>query len=127
QHAGPDRILDVVVDVGDLVGHPDDPAFGGGGPGPFGVGDDAVAHLPGQVEAPAVFFQPVHHPQALFIVLEAAGAQGVQRPLPCVAERGVARSWARATASVRSSLRRRARAMVRAIWDTSSVWVNRVR
>ena len=90
QHAGPDRILDVVVDIGDLVGHPDDPAFGGGGPGPFGVGDDAVAHLPGQVEAPAVLFQPVHHPQALFIVLEAAGAQGVQRPLPCVAERGVA-------------------------------------
>ena len=54
------------------------------------MGHDAVAHLPGQVEALAFFFQLVHHPQALHIVLEAARAQLVQGPLARVAEGRVA-------------------------------------
>ena len=58
---------------------------------PFCVGDDAVAHLPGQVEALPVLLELVHHPQALHIVLEAAGRELIQRPLSGVAEGGVAK------------------------------------
>ena len=36
-----------------------------------GVVADAVAHLPGEVEAPAVVLQHLHHPDALLVVLEA--------------------------------------------------------
>ena len=91
QHTGPDGVLDVVVDVGDLVGHPHDAALGRRGPNAFCVGDDAVAHLPGQVEALPVLLELVHHSQALHIVLEAAGRELIQRPLSGVAEGGVAK------------------------------------
>ena len=50
------------------------------------MGHDAVAHLPGQVEALTFLFQLVHHPQALHIVLEAARAEFIQGPLARVAE-----------------------------------------
>ena len=46
----------------------------------------AVAHLVGEVQAPALFLQALHHPQALLVVAEAVGQQGVQRPLPGVAK-----------------------------------------
>ena len=80
-----------MVDVGDLVGHPHDAALGRRGPNAFCVGDDAVAHLPGQVEALPVLLELVHHPQALHIVLEAAGRELIQRPFSGVAEGGVAK------------------------------------
>ena len=91
QHTGPDGVLDVVVDVGDLVGHPHDAALRRRCPNAFCVGDDAVAHLPGQVEALPILLELVHHPQALHIVLEAAGRELVECPLSGVAEGGVAK------------------------------------
>ena len=69
--------------------HPDDAALRVA-PGAFGVGDDAVPYFPGQVEAPAVLFQLVHHPQALAVMLEAIRAELVQCALPCVAKGRVA-------------------------------------
>lgn len=53
---------------------------------PLVWGHDAVAHLPGQVQAPAVLFQLVHHPQTLHIMPESLRAELVQRALPCVAK-----------------------------------------
>ena len=79
-----------MVDVGDLVCHAYDAPFRGGSPGAFGVGHDTVAHFPAQVEAPALFFQLVHHPQALHIMLEPARTELVERPFSGVAKGRVA-------------------------------------
>ena len=54
------------------------------------MSDDAVEHLPRQVEAAAILFQLRHHARTLLIVLEAAGAEPVQRALTRMAERRVA-------------------------------------
>ena len=51
------------------------------------MGHDAVAHLPCQVQAIAVLFQPIHHAQALHIVFEATRTELVQCTLPRMAER----------------------------------------
>ena len=50
------------------------------------MGDDAVAHLPAQVQPFAIFFQHVHHAQALPVVGKPIGAQSVECPLPRMAE-----------------------------------------
>ena len=52
--------------------------------------EDADARLIAEVEPLSVALKHVHHAQALLIVLEAAGIDHVQRPLPRVAERRVA-------------------------------------
>ena len=72
-----------------MVGNADRAPFHGAGPGPLCVGDDAVAHLPGKVQSFAVFFQHIHHPQALPVVGKAAGAELIQRPLPRMTEWGM--------------------------------------
>ena len=79
QHPGTNGILDIMVHKGDLVGHAHDASLRRCRPRSLGVGHDAVAHLPCQVQAPSVLFQPVHHTQALHIVLEAIRAELVQR------------------------------------------------
>ena len=86
----PEGVLNVVVDVGDLVSQADHLALQGGGLPALGVADDAVAHLPGEVQPLALLFQPVHHPQRLLVVGEAPGHDGVEQPLSGVAEGGVA-------------------------------------
>ena len=83
-------ILNVVVDIGDLVGQADHLPLQGGGLLPPGVADDAVAHLPGQVQPRPVLLQAVHHPKGLLVVGEAAGHQLVEQALSGVAEGGVA-------------------------------------
>ena len=60
-----------------------------GGPGALGVAHQAVAHLPGEIQAGEAALQPIHHPQALLIMAETMGAQLVQRPLPCMAKGGM--------------------------------------
>ena len=86
----PDGVVNVVVDVGDLVGQPEELAFQGLRPVGAGVAEDAPPHLIGQVEALPLLFQPVHHPQGLLVVGEAAGQDFIEHPLPGVAEGGVA-------------------------------------
>ena len=75
-----------MVQEGDVVGNADRAPFHGAGPGPLGVGDNAVADLPGKVESFAVLFQHIHHPQALPVVGKAAGTKLVQRPFPRMTE-----------------------------------------
>ena len=90
----PQRVVDVVVDVGDAVDQLDDPPLQRRRLGRPGVVEDAVAHLLGEVEPLAVALQHVDHPQRVHVVLEAAAAalaQGrVERLLAGVAEGRVA-------------------------------------
>ena len=67
---GAQGVVDVVVDVGDAVADADDAALEGGGTSCAGVAQDAVAHLPGQVQTPAVVLDHLDHPQALLVVAE---------------------------------------------------------
>jgi hypothetical protein len=50
---------------------------------------DPVADFPRQVEAPPLVLEHVHDPQALLVVVEAAGNQIVQHALAGMPERGV--------------------------------------
>ena len=87
--APPQGVLDVVVDIGDQVGQAHRLPLQRLGLGPLGVADDAVAHLPGQVQPLAVFLQPLHHPQGLLIVGKAPGHDLVQQPLSRMSKGGV--------------------------------------
>ena len=90
EHAGPERVVDVVIDVGDAVGEPDDLGLEGGGlgHGPRVV-HDAVAHLPGEVEARAVVLEVFDDAQALLVVAERPAQERRERLLAQVTERGV--------------------------------------
>ena len=83
-----------MVEEGDVVSPAHDAAFRRARPGAGGVGDDAVADFPAEVEARAVFFQLVDDAQALPVVGKPAGAQAVQRALARVAKRRVAQVMA---------------------------------
>ena len=95
----PQRVVQIVVDVGDDVGDAHDltlQALGELGridghhrPHALGVFGDAVAHVEGQVQPQTVVFQFVHDAQALLVVPEPAGAEFVENRLADVAERGV--------------------------------------
>ena len=87
------RVLNVVVDISDLVTHPDQPPLQSGSH-PVGVTGDAVLDFIGEVESPAVFFQKFDIPHAVGSVLKAVGADVVEHPFPRVAERGVAQIMA---------------------------------
>ncbi len=113
-----DGVLDVPAEVGDLVrdahhttliGQRRGLAAGDGlqvlgfALGLYGLGerlpamgDNAVAHGIGQVEAAAVVRDAIHHGQAVHLVNEPSGRLGEsrQRPLPDVAERRVAQIMA---------------------------------
>ena len=91
QHTGGHGILNIMVQKGNVVRIAHGTAFHRAGPGAFGVGNNPVAHLPAKVQALAVLFQVVHHPQALAVVGKPAGAQPVQCALPRVAVWGVAK------------------------------------
>ena len=54
------------------------------------MAQDAPPHLVAQVQPRTVVFQPVHHPEGLLIVAEAALHHPAEGPLPGVAEGGVA-------------------------------------
>ena len=90
QNARADSVVNVVIDVGDAVGELDELALGGGGHRVSRMVDDGIPHLPAEVEAAAVLFQLLHHPQALAVVGEALIVTAGQRVLSCVAEGGVA-------------------------------------
>ena len=100
RHPGPHRIIEIVIDVGDDVSQPHHLALHGRRQprsrgrqdlvAPFGVVDDAVAHLPGQVQPAPFLLQKIDHPQTVDIMLETAGMQLVQGGLAGVPERGVA-------------------------------------
>ncbi len=132
-----DRIVGVVVHVGDEVGHPDQLALERGGLVlasdwrtrlALRVAGDAVAHLPGEVQAAAVPLQRVDHSKALRRVGEPARHERVERALAPVPERRVpevvaeADGFGQVFVQVAAPWR-----SVRAICETSSVCVSRVR
>ena len=83
-----------MVHIGDLVGEADHPPFQSDRPNPVaaapGVAGDAVFHLKGEIQTLAVLFQLLRHTDALEIVTKMKGADGIERPLAGVAERGMA-------------------------------------
>ena len=98
---GAHRIVDVVIDVRDDVGHARDLALDGARAVfrrrahrhavlALRVARDAVAHFPRQVQPLAVVLEHVDDAQALLVVIEAAGHQLAQHPFAGVAERRVA-------------------------------------
>ena len=92
---GAQRIVDVVVEVGDAIDHPHDVALERAGRiGPTRMAEDAVAHRLGQVESPPVAFEHLDDPQRLLVVPEALAEAcldaGVQRALADVTERRMA-------------------------------------
>ena len=87
------RVVDVVVDVREAVDEPDDPALERLRVVRAGVLEDAVAHLPRQVEAAAVSLEPFDDAQRVLVVAKATelalAQQLVERLLAGVAERRV--------------------------------------
>ena len=70
QDSRPDGIVDVVIDVGNLIAAADNLSFQRFRPGFSRVSYDAHADFIAQVQAHAVLFQHVHHPQTLLIMSE---------------------------------------------------------
>ncbi len=88
-HSGPDSVVYVMVYVRYPVRHAHYPSLGGIGLLALCVADYAVSHLPGEVQPLPLLLEPVHHPKALPVVLEAPAGDLAQGPLPGVAEGGV--------------------------------------
>ena len=85
-----DRIIDVVVDVGDLVGEADRLALERVRMARGAVIQDTVAHLLCEVQTPAVLFQHLDDTDTLLDVRESLMAEAVQHMLAAVSERGMA-------------------------------------
>lgn len=116
-----------MVDVGNLIGQTHRLSLQGGGLLALGVADDAVAHLPSEVEPLASLFQPVHHPQGLLVVGKAAGHEGVEQPLSRVTKGSVAQVVTQRNGLGQVLVEPQCPGMVRAMRLTSRVWVIRVR
>ena len=122
---GAQRVVDVVVDVGDPVDEPDDLALEGGRlAGAARVAQDAVPHRRREIEL-------FDHPEELLVVPEPApealAAAGVEHRLADVAERRVAYVVPEPD-RLRQVLVEPERPRDRArIWVASSVCVSRVR
>ena len=100
QHAGAQRVVDVVVDVRHAVDELDDAALERLRRDRPGVVEDAVAHLVRQVEAAAVALEHVDDAQRVLVVAEAAlealAQRAVQRRLAGMTEGRVAEIVAQA-------------------------------
>ena len=82
-------VVNVVIYIRDAVGDTNYSAFKGRRLFAAGMGDYAVADLPGEIESLTAFFNSVNNAQALFIVSEAVFADLVERSLTRVTEGGV--------------------------------------
>ena len=89
EDAGAQRVVQVVVQVGDPVGPADAFRLHGGRFGLSGMGQDPLADFFGQVQALAAVFQKFHHAQALLVMAETFRQKVVQRPFPDVSVGGV--------------------------------------
>ena len=86
QNARADRVVDIMVDIGDLITAAYHHALQCCGPGVTGMAENAVAHLVGQVQTPSVLFQHIHHTKALLIVAEGLSHAARQRILTGMTE-----------------------------------------
>ena len=96
--AGANRVVDVVVEIGQAVGDLHDLAFERPGDAPpfsrdalaqLRMLEDAVADLLREIQAAAVLFEDLDHPHALLVVAKAARQAGTQRIFARVTKRGV--------------------------------------
>ena len=85
-----DRVVEVVVDVGDAVAQAHDRGLARVVGRAVRVMEDAHARLKAEIQSLPVALEDVHDTQALLIVLEAAGIDLVQRPFARMAEGRVA-------------------------------------
>ena len=84
-----------MVDIRDFVGETDDPSFQRGRH-PLGLMVlDAVPHLQCQIQPHAALFQHIYGADALVAVTVPVRAHLVQCPLPCMAERRMAKVMAK--------------------------------
>ena len=86
QKSRPDRIIHIVVEIGDLVGKPHHTAFECRGMTAGPVVADAVTYLKGKIQPLTVLFQDLHHTDGLFAVDKPRGAEPVQDRLAAVPE-----------------------------------------
>ena len=87
QDPGAHGVVDVVVDIGDLVGLADDlPLKRLRQTAVAAMAKDAHAHLIGQVQPLPVLFEDVHHTQRLLVVAEGPARHLAERDLPGMAE-----------------------------------------
>ena len=131
-HPGADRVVDVVVDVGDPVDNAHDPSLQRRRRAVAGVVEDAVADLSGEVEPLPVALEALDHPQRVLVVAKAHAVAllqaVVEHVLADVPEGRVPEVVAEAD-RLRQVLveSQRALATLRAIPHASSVCVSRVR
>ena len=90
KHARRDRILNIVVQKCDVIRTAHNTALRCAGPGTGRVGHNAVAHLPGQVQALTVPLEKIHNAQALPVMGEAPRAKPVKGALTRMAKGSVA-------------------------------------
>ena len=79
EDAGPNGVVNIVVEIGEPVGQPHDPALERRWDVGPGVVEDAVSYFGGQIQAGSVALQHIHDAQRLAVVpkLEVIGVQGL--------------------------------------------------
>ena len=87
EHASPDRVVNIMVDIGNLIRQAYDLSFQRMRRTRGFMIQDSVTHFPGQVQSLALLFQTFHHPYALLVMLEPQRAYLVKRPFSRMAER----------------------------------------
>ena len=86
QDAAPDRVVRIMMNIGDLIRKPDNAPFQRGRHGSRLMIPDAIPYLHGQIDALSVLLQHIHGPHTLFVVPEPIRTCPVQRPLPGMAK-----------------------------------------
>ena len=84
-------VVNVVVDIGDSVGKFDNSSLKGVCLFSARMAKYSVADFIGKVQPSALFLNHVNNPKALFKMSESALRYRIERALPCVAERSVAK------------------------------------
>jgi hypothetical protein len=88
------RVVDVVVDVREAVDEPDDTSLERLRLDRAGVLEDPVAHLPREIESPALPLEPLDDAQRVLVVAESGATALTQERIECllagVAERRMA-------------------------------------
>ena len=89
EHPGPDCIVNVMVNIGNLIRQPDNGALQGGGVPRGPVVQDPVPYFPRQVQALPILFQHLHDAHALLIMRKPILTDLIQYVFPGMAKGGV--------------------------------------
>ena len=89
ENAGTNRIIDIVIDVCDAVGNPDNAPLQRLCRCSAGVAENAISHFICKVQTLSVVFQKIHNPDTLLKMPKSIGHNAVERPFAGMAERGM--------------------------------------